>query len=122
RAIKSRHSRIHGVVHSAIAKLDRSISAMTTEYFAEVLAVKTAGAVRMVDVFGGEKLDFILFFSSINTFLKSHGKAGYSAGCNFQDALAIHLGSTETCRVRTMDWGYWGEIGVGSEIPDAMKI
>ena len=117
--IKARHGQINGVVHAAVVLLDQSLVHMDEERFLAGLAAKVDTSVQMARVFQREPLDFVLFFSSIMTFLKPPGQANYAAGCTFQDAFAHQLGR-EWSRpqggpvVKVMHWGYWGGIGVAA--------
>jgi polyketide synthase PksM len=70
----------------------------------------------MAQVFGEERLDFVLFFSSLMSFSKSVGQSNYAAGCSFEDAFAHQLARNWSCPVKIMNWGYWGSVGgVASE-------
>ena len=117
--IKARYGQINGVVHAAVVLLDQSLAHMDEARFLAGLAAKVETSVQMARVFQQEPLDFVLFFSSIMTFLKPPGQANYAAGCTFQDAFAHQLGR-EWSRpqggpvVKVMHWGYWGGIGVAA--------
>ena len=41
--------------------------------------------------FGQEALDFVVFFSSLQSFSKAAGQSNYAAGCTFKDAFASRL-------------------------------
>ena len=103
---------IHGVVHSAIVLEDQSLMRMDEATFRAGLSAKVDVSVNLDRVFGNDALDFMLFFSSIVSFFKSPGQANYAAGCCFKDAFAQHLGRTRSYAVRTMNWGFWGSVGV----------
>ena len=117
--IKARYGQINGVVHAAVVLLDQSLVHMDEARFLAGLAAKVDTSVQMARVFQREPLDFVLFFSSIMTFLKPPGQANYTAGCTFQDAFVHQLGR-EWSRpqrgtvVKVMHWGYWGSIGVAA--------
>ncbi|WPS89977.1 SDR family NAD(P)-dependent oxidoreductase [Brevibacillus halotolerans] len=110
--IKERFTQIHGIIHSAIVLLDQSLERMDEERFHAGLSAKVDVSVRMAQVFGAEPLDFVLFFSSMNSFLKSSGQSNYVAGCTFKDAFAHQLAREWTCQVKVMNWGYWGSVGI----------
>ena len=67
---------------------------------------------RLAQVFADEPLDFVLFFSAVQTFLKAPGQSNYAAGCTFQDAFAHQLRQAWSCPVKIINWGYWGSIGI----------
>ncbi|WP_429843904.1 SDR family NAD(P)-dependent oxidoreductase [Brevibacillus sp. FIR094] len=109
---KKRFGKINGVIHSAIVLLDRSLANMDEATFRAGLVPKVEVSVRMSQVFGEEPLDFVLFFSSINSFTKSPGQSNYASGCAFKDAFAHQLAEEWTCAVKVMNWGYWGSVGI----------
>ncbi len=109
--IRKIHPRIHGVVHSAMVIADQSFSRLGEEDFRAVLASKVDVSLRLAQVFSGEELDFVLFFSSVQSFFCAPGQANYAAGCVFEDAFAQQLGREWSCAVKVMNWGYWGTFG-----------
>ncbi|BBB93440.1 MAG TPA: SDR family NAD(P)-dependent oxidoreductase [Methylomusa anaerophila] len=110
--IKSRYGKINGVIHSAIVLLDQSLANMDEERFQAALAAKVDVSVRIAQIFRHEPLDFVLFFSSINSFTKSPGQSNYVAGCAFKDAFARQLAREWDCAVKVINWGYWGNAGI----------
>ncbi|MBN4053213.1 SDR family NAD(P)-dependent oxidoreductase, partial [bacterium AH-315-L15] len=109
--IKQRYSQIHGVIHSAIVLLDQSLANMQEERFRAGLSAKVDVSVRMAQVFHQEPLDFVMFFSSLQAFIKAPGQSNYAAGCTFKDAFAHRLSGEWPCAVKVMNWGYWGSVG-----------
>ncbi len=112
--IKSRHPTIDGVVHSAIVLSDGGLALMTEDRFRASLSAKADICVNIASVFKDEPLDFVLFFSAMNSFLKPPGQSNYAAGCAFEDAYAHSIASQWRCAVKVMNWGYWGSVGVVS--------
>jgi NADP-dependent 3-hydroxy acid dehydrogenase YdfG len=110
--IKQEHAEVHGVVNSAIVLQDDVLAQMHEDSFAAALSAKVDVSVRLAQVFGRERLDFALFFSSIQSFGKAAGQSNYAAGCTFADTFAYALGGTWPCPVKVMNWGYWGSIGI----------
>ncbi|MEV0689370.1 amino acid adenylation domain-containing protein [Streptomyces sp. NPDC050388] len=115
RQIKEHHPRIDGVVHSAIVLADRTLTHMDEDVFRAALRSKVDVGVNIADVFGAEPLDFVLFFSSVESFVRAAGQANYAAGCTFKDALAHELQQRGLPLVKAVDWGYWGVTGVVSD-------
>ncbi|MGW1784018.1 SDR family NAD(P)-dependent oxidoreductase [Streptomyces sp. NPDC002143] len=109
--IKARYGRIHGVVHSALVLRDRGLANMEETDFRAALAAKVDTSVTMAQVFDREQLDFVLFFSSLQSFVTAAGQSNYAAGCAFADAYAHLLGRHLDCPVRVMNWGWWGSVG-----------
>ncbi|HEX4713359.1 MAG TPA: SDR family NAD(P)-dependent oxidoreductase, partial [Ktedonobacteraceae bacterium] len=114
--IRERFGVIHGVVHSAIVLADRSLGAMDEASFEAALSAKTTTTVNLDSVFGSEGLDFLAFFSSMQSFTKAAGQSNYAAGCCFADAFADGLRHREYA-VKVMHWGYWGSVGVVATEP-----
>jgi NAD(P)-dependent dehydrogenase (short-subunit alcohol dehydrogenase family) len=117
--IKREFGRIDGVIHAAMELRDRSLANMTEDELRAGLAPKVDACVRLAQVFAGEPLDFVLFFSSANAFFRWPGQSNYVAGCAFADAFANRLAAEWPCRVRVVDWGYWG--GVGAAAPERYR-
>ncbi len=112
KTIRKTHPAIHGVVHSAIVLRDQSIARMDEAGFRASLSAKVDTSANMDRVFGKEELDFMLFFSSLVSFVKSPGQSNYSAGCTFKDSLAQKLQQERAYPVKIMNWGYWGSVGI----------
>ena len=103
---------IHGVVHSAIVLHDQGIARMEESEFRASLSAKVDISVNIDRVFGKQELDFILFFSSVMSFVKGPGQSNYAAGCTFKDSFAQKLQQQRAYPIKTMNWGYWGEVGI----------
>jgi polyketide synthase PksN len=112
--VKQQFGAIHGVVHSAIVMKDRAIRNMTERDLMEALEPKVKGSAVLYEAVKGENLDFILFFSSIQSFAGNGGQANYAAACGFKDSFAAYLKSTGKLPVKIINWGYWGTVGVAS--------
>jgi acyl transferase domain-containing protein/tryptophanase/acyl carrier protein/SAM-dependent methyltransferase len=106
------YSTIHGVVHSAIVLHDQSLARMEEAAFRASLAAKVDISVNMHKIFGEQKLDFMLLFSSMISFVKAAGQSNYSAGCTFKDSYGHYLQQRSAYPVKIMNWGYWGKVGV----------
>lgn len=105
---------IHGVVHSAIVLRDQGLARMDEPAFRASLAAKVDTSVNMDVVFGGEGLDFMLFFSSIMSFTRAAGQSNYAAGCVFEDSFALDVQCRRAYPVKVVNWGYWGDVGIAA--------
>jgi NAD(P)-dependent dehydrogenase (short-subunit alcohol dehydrogenase family) len=110
--IRARYGAVHGVVHSALVLANESLVRMSEDRFEACLRSKLDSSICLGEVCRGERLDFLLFFSSMVSFLKPAGYSVYGAGCTFQDAWALRLGRLLDSSVKVMNWGYWGSVGV----------
>ena len=114
-AILRTHPAIHGVVHSAVVLQNQTIARMDEAAFRVGLSAKVDISANLDRVFGAEELDFMLFFSSVVSFLKPPGQCNYSAGCTFKDSFARKLQQERAYPVKVMNWGYWGSVGVAAD-------
>ncbi|PWK14992.1 beta-ketoacyl synthase N-terminal-like domain-containing protein [Tumebacillus permanentifrigoris] len=107
--IKTVDPQIHGIVHSTMVLLDQGLEQMQEQEMRNVLVSKVDVSVRMAQVFGREALDFVLFFSSLMAFTKAAKQSSYAAGCTFEDVFAHQVAQVWPCKVRVINWGYWGK-------------
>ena len=110
RAIRA-HGEIHGVIHSAIELHDRSIASMDATHFEQAFAIKARIAANVFRVFAEDALDCVLLFSSLASYSREAGQSNYSAGSLYQDALARQMATRFGRPVKTINWGFWGDIG-----------
>jgi enoyl-CoA hydratase/carnithine racemase/NAD(P)-dependent dehydrogenase (short-subunit alcohol dehydrogenase family)/acyl carrier protein len=112
----ARLGELNGVVHSAMVLDDRRLADMDDESFARVLQPKAAGAAALARATAGLALDFMLFFSSAQSFVGNIGQANYAAASTFIDGFASALRASRAYPVVVVNWGVWGEVGaVASE-------
>ncbi|WP_309304407.1 SDR family NAD(P)-dependent oxidoreductase [Brevibacillus laterosporus] len=112
--IKQKFGQIHGVVHSAMVLSEKRLADMQENEFNAALSAKVDVSVRMAQVFSEEPLDFVLFFSSLISFIKNPEQSHYASGCTFKDAFAHELALEWPCTVRVMNWGFWANAEVES--------
>ncbi len=126
-AVLRQYGAIHGVVHAAMVFEPQDLGVMAESQFRAALYAKVDVSVRLAQVFGGDPLDFLLFFSSMISLIKNPEQAHYAAGCTFADAFAHQLARDVSFPVKVVNWGYWaaeknararevqqlGELGVG---------
>ena len=111
RHIRQVYGGIHGIVHSAVVFSQKSLAEMQPHDLSAALNAKLGASVRVAQVFGQERLDFVLFFSSLISFIRNPRQSHYAAGCAFQDAYAALLARELSCPVKVMHWGYWESDG-----------
>ncbi|CAG7645219.1 SDR family NAD(P)-dependent oxidoreductase [Actinacidiphila bryophytorum] len=112
RDVVARFGRVDGVVVSAIVLRDRMLRSMPESDLRAVLEAKIAVSEAVSTAFAAEHLDFVLFFSSLVAHARPPGQANYAAGSTFTDAYAEWLRRRRDWRVKVVDWGYWGSVGV----------
>ncbi len=109
--IRRAEGRVDGLVHSAIVLRDRALANMEVDDLRAVLAAKVDASLGLCQAFG-EAVDFLLFFSSLMSFATSAGQSNYAAGSLLEDSYAHWLAARLPGRVKLINWGYWGEVGV----------
>lgn len=111
RTIDGLHPEIHGVVCATLGLADGTVANMDEAALRLALRAKVDVSTSVVDAFGQNTRDFILFFSSMQSFAKPAGQSNYAAGSTFLDAFCAQLQGQLPLPVKTMNWGYWGQVG-----------
>ncbi|HLO85754.1 MAG TPA: SDR family NAD(P)-dependent oxidoreductase [Nostocaceae cyanobacterium] len=108
---KAKFGKINGIIHSAMVLDDRLLVNMSEVDFATVLQPKVAGAIALNQATIKEELDFIIFFSSLQSFVGNIGQSNYAAASTFLDGYANYMRRTRNYPVCVINWGFWGEVG-----------
>ncbi|MCP5004629.1 MAG: SDR family NAD(P)-dependent oxidoreductase, partial [Planctomycetes bacterium] len=109
-SLKERYSRIHGAIFSGLVfNPENSIEETTDTEFRDVLDVKTRGSLNFYTVLAKESLDFICYFSSIQSFYftSASKSCGYATGTTFADVVAKSLENKSQFPIGIINWGYW---------------
>ncbi|MBW1597681.1 SDR family NAD(P)-dependent oxidoreductase [Streptomyces sp. JJ38] len=109
--VRRRFGPIHGAFHSALVLADSRVADLEEPALDAVLAPKVRGSVLLVEALRAEPLDFLVLYSSAQSFSGNAGQSNYAAASTFQDALGAGL-AAEGRPVHVLNWGYWGEVGV----------
>lgn len=117
--IRDKFGFVNGVIHSAMILSENKLEDMSFEQYIETFQTKASIAVRIAQTFDKDKLDFILFFSSLISFVKNAKQGHYASGCMFADIYAHQLSQQLSCNVKVMNWGFWNRID--SSISDSFK-
>ncbi|GAB6125992.1 SDR family NAD(P)-dependent oxidoreductase [Humidesulfovibrio idahonensis] len=110
-AVQERFGRLDGIVLAAIDLRDMTVARLTDEALDASLRAKADVALLLGQVFDLAALDFVLIFSSLQSFARMPGQGAYAAGCTLGDALAHNLRHAKGARTAVMHWGYWAEVG-----------
>jgi probable biosynthetic protein (TIGR04098 family) len=110
--IKQTYQKINGVFHSALVLRDCLIHQMDESTFVEVFESKATASHYLIDVFAKEPLDFICFYSSMQSQVNALGQANYAAACMYKDSFAYAVQQKYNIPVHIINWGYWGSVGV----------
>ncbi len=120
--IKNELGNVHGLFHSAIVLNDMIFNNMDMPAFEKAYLPKSIASHYFVEAFKGEPLDFVCFYSSVQSVLNAPGQANYSAGCSYKDSFSRYTENKFGIASYIINWGYWGNEGVAStkEIADRM--
>uniref|UniRef100_A0A0G4GLA0 Carrier domain-containing protein n=1 Tax=Chromera velia CCMP2878 TaxID=1169474 RepID=A0A0G4GLA0_9ALVE len=109
---------VTGVLHSAGLLDDALIDNQSVEKIARVFECKARGAWNLHEVLG-DRLRLFVLFSSIVSLWGNVGQVNYGAANYCLDALASFRRS-RGLPCLTLNWGFWGEQGMGAESEDSL--
>ena len=115
--IRSRFTRIDGIVHSAGVVQDAYITNKTWDGFRQVISAKIDGIVNLDAVSAADKLDFFIAFSSISAVLGNLGQSDYAyANCFMDRFCAMRRRLCENGERSglslSVNWPLWDETGM----------
>lgn len=100
---------VNGIIHSAMNFKEEMIQDVTEDVLIRTLQPKMQGAIVLHKLFKDAGYDFMIFFSSGQSYTGNVKRAHYSAACNFEDCYARML-SSHGEPVKVVNWGFWGEL------------
>ena len=106
---------INGIVHSAGTAGGGVISLQTNEVMERVLKPKIQGTLILHKLFAEKQLDFVYLYSSITSIFGEAGRVDYTSGNAFMDAFCQAGNWPNTKLACSVNWGEWGEIGMGAD-------
>ncbi|MBB4730090.1 SDR family NAD(P)-dependent oxidoreductase [Xanthomonas arboricola] len=111
--IRDDYACIDGLVLSTLLLDPRALADTEEGHVRAALRAKVDVAIHAMDVFGGESVREVVFFSSMIAFIRTPLHAGYAAACTFSDAYARWLrqrAGASVPVVKTMNWGFWDRV------------
>ncbi|MFE3504444.1 SDR family NAD(P)-dependent oxidoreductase [Kitasatospora sp. NPDC059160] len=115
--IRADFGELHGVVHAAGTLKDGLIRSAAPADLAAVLRPKVDGVHELAAALAGTDLDFAVLFASVSGTFGNLGQAGYAAANAYLDAFAHAHGRPWL----SVDWGLWGEVGMGTAVADQLR-
>jgi acyl carrier protein len=109
-----KYNSINGVFHCAMILEDSLISKMSYKGLISPLLPKYVGAKNLIKSTEKCDLDFICFFSSIQSYICNYGQANYASASRYMDEYVRSIRHTRQHPVFTVNWGYWSDIGAVS--------
>ncbi len=110
--IKENYTTINGIFHSALVLKDALLHDMDEKSFTTVFESKANSSHHLIEVFSKESLDFVCFYSSIQSQVNALGQANYAAACMYKDSYALSIKQKFNIPIHIINWGYWGSVGV----------
>lgn len=101
----------HGIVHTAGVLDDALLLTRDLEAAERVLSAKVEGTLVLDRVFGADRLDFFVTYSSSSACAGLPGQFDYAAANAFLDAYA-HRRQGEGAPMRAINWPAWRETGM----------
>ncbi|WP_433260472.1 SDR family NAD(P)-dependent oxidoreductase [Actinosynnema sp. CS-041913] len=105
---------LDGIVHAAGLAGGGMAEVKDHAVARSVLAPKLAGTLALRQAFGDLPLDFVALCSSVTGVVGGFGQVDYCAANAFLDAYA-RSDHGWPCRVLSLDWGAWREVGMAVE-------
>jgi len=115
--IRRERGALHGVVHATGTLKDGLLRTATRADVDAVLGPKVDGVRELAAAVDGLELDFALLFGSVSGTFGNLGQGGYAAANAYLDAVAHAAGAPWT----TIDWGLWGEVGMGVAVAEQLR-
>jgi acyl transferase domain-containing protein/acyl carrier protein len=112
--IHARFGPINGVIHAAGMPGGGVMQLKTPETAAGIMEAKVQGTFVLDSVLQNEKLDFLVFCSSLSSVLGGFGQVDYCAGNAYLDAVA-HQRTRNGRRTLAINWDYWQEVGMAAK-------
>lgn len=105
---------INGVIHSAGAAGGGIIALKTKQMADDVLKVKTRGTLLIDELLGIDKLDFVVYFSSVTSVLGESGRVDYCAANSFLDHYTYYRNQLKPGSTFCINWDSWSKIGMAA--------
>lgn len=120
--INQRFGNINGVIHAA-AVPGGGMMQLTTKEVAEenAIAAKVRGTRVLDAVLGDTPLDFLIFCSSLSSFLPTSGMVDYIAGNTFLDAFAHYRTARYSTFTTSINWDRWHNLGMAIAVEQRYK-
>lgn len=115
--IRSRFTRIDGIIHSAGVLKDAYITNKTWDAFKQVTSAKIDGVINLDSVSADDQLDFFVAFSSITSVIGNMGQSDYAYANGFIDRFCLERQRLCQSGQRSgvslsINWPLWNDTGM----------
>ncbi|HEX2925561.1 MAG TPA: SDR family NAD(P)-dependent oxidoreductase, partial [Ruminiclostridium sp.] len=107
------HGEIDGVINLAAFVENCLLRDMTPEVYHRVVGNQVLCGMLLKEMYVSLRIKNYIIFSSASSFFGSKGGSNYSASKSFMDAFGAFLGGQESVKVQVLNWGLWGQVGLG---------
>lgn len=107
--------KLRGIFHAAGVGDMALLQFRTRETAERVLAAKVTGTLLLKRHFVPGELDFMILCSSVNALCPTIGQTDYCAASAFLDVFAQKESASSGCKVLSVNWGTWHEVGMAVE-------
>jgi NAD(P)-dependent dehydrogenase (short-subunit alcohol dehydrogenase family)/acyl carrier protein len=118
--VRAQFGQIDGVFHAAGILDDGPFESISSQQLAAVLRPKLGGACALGDALSDTPDVTCVYFSSVAGLLGSPQQASYAAANRGLDAIASWQHG-QGRRTLSIDWGLWGEVGMGVAVVDRVR-
>ncbi|MGV0809597.1 SDR family NAD(P)-dependent oxidoreductase [Mycolicibacterium setense] len=105
---------LRGIIHSAAALRDATITGIDSELIKHVWPPKVDGALNLHEASIAEPLDWFVLFSSLAALTGSPGQGVYAAANAWLDGFAGWR-RAQGLHGLSVGWGPWGEVGLATD-------
>ena len=127
--LKSKYGMVKGIVHAAGVLHDSLFIKKNMENIRTVFAPKYLGTLNLHKAIGGDKIDYLILFSSISACLGHIGQSDYAAANAYLDAFAqyrngLAIKNEVYGRTLSINWPYWdvkGGMQMEQKMIDGLK-
>jgi len=106
--------RIDGVLHCAGVPDGALIQRREPDLTESVMSPKVKGTLALNEVFKNRKLDFLILFASLSSYLSPVGQVGYAAANSFLDAFAHYKEQSGDLLTISVSWDSWKGVGMAA--------
>ena len=109
--LREKFGKINGIIHSAGKEGEGLLVRKNEKKFTNVLSSKVSGTWILDYLTRGDRLDFLVLFSSVATFLMNPGQTDYTAANAYLDSYAYYR-SRQGKKTLAVNWVTWKETGM----------
>ncbi|MFL0799415.1 MAG: amino acid adenylation domain-containing protein [Agarilytica sp.] len=112
--IKEKYGRLDGVFNAAMYSVSGAVSEMSDQDFDASIQSKIDPCRTVLRACEENHVEFLVCFSSIQSFEAIPLAGSYAAGCAYEEAFIKNQASRQmTTKARVVSWGYWDQEELG---------